>query len=84
VLIPVWHGVDAPAIEAYSPKLAERRGVSTERGAEHVATEVLRVLVDLSPWRPLAALGWCCFSLRNPPSAGVPDAVWIETKRRLR
>ena len=84
VLIPVWHGVDSHTIEAHSPQLAKRIGVSTELGAEHVATQVLRVLMDLSPWRPLAALGWCCFSLLNPPSAGVPEAVWTETNRRAR
>jgi hypothetical protein len=44
VILPVWHNVDAAYIAARSPILADRVGVSTGPGIEHVADKISRAL----------------------------------------
>lgn len=44
VILPVWHEVSRADVERYSPTLADKLGVSTERGMAHVVEEVVRVL----------------------------------------
>ena len=42
LLLPVWHGVTAPQVAERVPMLADRVAVSTERGLQHVAEEIVR------------------------------------------
>jgi hypothetical protein len=44
VLLPVWHQVTREQIERYSPPLADRLGVSTDRGLVHVVAQIRQVL----------------------------------------
>ena len=44
VVLPVWHDINAEQIRGYSPTLADRIAVSSERGLEYVVSELLRVL----------------------------------------
>jgi hypothetical protein len=44
VVLPVWHQVTREQIERVSPPLADRLGVSTERGLAHVVGQVRQVL----------------------------------------
>ena len=43
VVLPIWHGVTKADICQFSPILADRIGVPTDRGLEAVVAEVLRV-----------------------------------------
>lgn len=42
IILPVWHGIDAAFLAERAPMLADRLGVSTALGLEHVATELVR------------------------------------------
>ncbi len=44
VILPVWHGVDQREVARFSPLLADRLAVSTDKGLNFVATEVVTVL----------------------------------------
>lgn len=44
VILPVWHGVDAVAVREQSPMLAGRVAVATDKGIDHVASELLRAI----------------------------------------
>lgn len=44
VILPVWHNVAAEQIRAYSLILADRVGVSSRRGLDHVVAELLRAM----------------------------------------
>jgi hypothetical protein len=44
VILPVWHNVNHDDVSAFSPTLADRIGVSTSRGLEHVADELIRAM----------------------------------------
>lgn len=44
VVLPVWHEITAPEVRQSSPTLADRLAVSSARGAEEVAKELLRVI----------------------------------------
>ena len=44
VVLPIWHGVTAAQVQQYSPLLLGRLAVSTDRGLDHVAQQVLQVL----------------------------------------
>ena len=44
VILPVWHNITAEQIREYSPTLADRVAVLSERGLEHVVKELLRVI----------------------------------------
>ena len=37
VILPVWHGVDQNYLAEAAPMLANRIGVSTDQGLDHVA-----------------------------------------------
>ena len=41
-ILPIWHNVTKTDVEAYSPMLAGRIGVSTEKGPEFVARELVK------------------------------------------
>jgi hypothetical protein len=43
VILPVWHGVDHQFIAHYSPTLADKLAVSTDRGISHVASEIMKI-----------------------------------------
>jgi formylglycine-generating enzyme required for sulfatase activity len=44
VILPIWHNITADQIREYSPTLADRVAVLSERGLEHVIEELLRVI----------------------------------------
>jgi TIR domain len=44
VILPVWHGIDEHYLAEHAPMLADRVGVATERGLEHVAEQLIRAL----------------------------------------
>ena len=44
VILPVWHQMSHSEILQYSPLLADRLGISTQKGLEAVATEILKVV----------------------------------------
>jgi hypothetical protein len=43
-ILPVWHKVDREYVLQYSPPLADRLAVSTDKGLEHVVNEILRAI----------------------------------------
>ena len=52
VVLPVWHNISAEQIKGYSPTLADRVAVSSDRGLEHVVSELLRVIRPRLPLEP--------------------------------
>ncbi|MBU7011916.1 MAG: TIR domain-containing protein [Theionarchaea archaeon] len=44
VILPVWHGVGKKEVQSFSPILADRLAVSSEKGIDNVVNEILRVL----------------------------------------
>jgi hypothetical protein len=44
VILPVWHEISATEVRQSSPTLADRLAVTSARGAEEVAKELLRVI----------------------------------------
>jgi TIR domain len=44
VILPVWHNVDHEDVSAFSHTLADRIGVSTKKGLEHVVDELIRAM----------------------------------------
>ena len=44
VILPIWHNLSKEDVLAYSPTLAGKMAVSTERGLEHVAEQVVRAI----------------------------------------
>jgi|GEM_PF-1581107 len=47
VILPVWHGIDKQVVARYSPLLADKLAVSTDRGLVQVATAILKVVIPL-------------------------------------
>lgn len=43
-ILPVWHNVTRKDVVSFSPPLADKLGVSTTKGLEHVVREIIRVL----------------------------------------
>jgi len=48
VILPVWHNITTDQVRKYSPTLADRVAVSSDRGLEHVVAELLRVVKPAS------------------------------------
>jgi len=44
VILPVWHNVSRADVVLYSPVLADRVGVLTNRGLDHVVAELIEVI----------------------------------------
>lgn len=44
VILPVWHGITADEIRAFSPILAGRLAVSSDNGLDHVIAELMRAI----------------------------------------
>lgn len=44
VILPIWHEITAPEVRQSSPTLADRLAVSSARGPDEVARELLRVI----------------------------------------
>jgi hypothetical protein len=44
VILPVWHRVNEVAVRAQSPMLAGRLAVTTDKGLEHVTSELMRAI----------------------------------------
>jgi hypothetical protein len=45
-ILPVWHGVTADDVRRYSPILSERLAVSSGKGVDHVAQEIVRTVTN--------------------------------------
>lgn len=56
VLLPIWHGVDAEAVSAYSPSLADKVGIPTDdRTAADIAAEVAEFIEESRSASPVRA-----------------------------
>jgi hypothetical protein len=44
VILPIWHGVTKKQVQSFSPILADRLSVSTNKGLDHVVNEILSVV----------------------------------------
>jgi len=44
VILPVWHNIDAATIRSYSPLLADRLAISSDKGLDLVIAELLRAI----------------------------------------
>jgi hypothetical protein len=44
VILPVWHQIDAGQIRAYSPILADRLAVSSDKGLDHVTHRLMEAI----------------------------------------
>jgi formylglycine-generating enzyme required for sulfatase activity len=44
VILPIWHNITADQIREYSPTLADRVAVKSDRGLDYVVKELLRVI----------------------------------------
>lgn len=44
IILPVWHRVDEAAVRGQSPMLAGRLAATTDKGVDHVASELLRAI----------------------------------------
>ncbi|MGH7812814.1 MAG: toll/interleukin-1 receptor domain-containing protein [Candidatus Binataceae bacterium] len=49
VILPVWHKITRKQILAYSPPLADRYAASSERGLDHVVSELVRAIAGDDP-----------------------------------
>lgn len=49
VILPVWHNISADQIREYSPILADRIAVPSDRGLERVVAELLRAMQPAVP-----------------------------------
>jgi small GTP-binding protein len=52
VILPIWHQLSQSEILQYSPMLADRLGISTQKGLETVAAEILKVVRPSNPAPP--------------------------------
>lgn len=43
VILPVWHGITKKEVQSFSPILAGRRAVSSDKGLDYVVSEILKV-----------------------------------------
>ena len=44
IILPVWHGVTEDQVKRYSPILADRMAVSSDKGLNYVINEITKVL----------------------------------------
>ncbi len=44
VILPVWHGVSVEEVREYSPTLADRFAVTTEKGLDQVVEQLLAAM----------------------------------------
>jgi len=44
VILPVWHKITHAQVRGFSPMLADRVGVSTDKGSDHVVEQLLRAI----------------------------------------
>jgi hypothetical protein len=66
-ILPVWHNVRRSDVVAFSPPLADKLGVSTTKGLNHVVREIMRVFHIDGGQTPVAA----------PSSTSKRPARWI-------
>jgi TIR domain len=73
-ILPVWHNVSRKDVVSFSPPLADKLGVSTTRGLDHVVREIIRVLKPDAVSKP-AAVTSKSKRPRTKKKAGVSSAV---------
>lgn len=79
VILPVWHEITVSDIRRYSPLLADRLGISTDRGLSLVAGEVARAVRHEAP----TELGQQGESGPERPSPKPIDELLVEWIDRL-
>jgi hypothetical protein len=47
IILPIWHGIEHEVVAEYSPLLAGKVGIGTDRGLGAVATQILQAVVPL-------------------------------------
>jgi hypothetical protein len=69
IILPIWHKVSRAEVERFSPTLADKLSVSTDKGFDVVVREIISVLQEeprgrkpqprqrRTPWWPFAAVG---------------------------
>lgn len=70
MILPVWHNITTDEVRKYSPILADRVAVLSDRGLEHVVEELLRVIEPAS--EPV-----------HPAVTGVPLSPGEDTENNL-
>ena len=54
VILPIWHNISRKEVAKFSPMLADKLAVSTARGIEYVAEQILRVVkLESAPERSM-------------------------------
>ncbi len=43
VILPIWHGITQQELRSFSPILADRLAVSSDKGIDYVVNEIVRV-----------------------------------------
>lgn len=72
VILPVWHQIDEVTIRAQSPMLAGRFAAKTDKGINHVASELLRAIQrDISQNVGISAT----------PAAAAPTTPLVDLRR---
>lgn len=87
-ILPVWHNVSRKDVVSFSPPLADKLGVSTAKGLDHVVREIIRVLKPESVPKP-ATVTATVKEPRAKKKAGVtasaakrkPAATWVMLDR---
>lgn len=71
-ILPVWHNLTKRDVVAFSPPLADKLGVSTSKGLDHVVREIMRVFGD----------GTATLSSVKPPSSAATKVKRSPSKKR--
>jgi TIR domain len=72
VILPVWHNIGEPEVRAYSPTLADKLGVPSSKGLDHVTDQLLRAIghtPNHSFTQPTTAQS-------SPPKLGNATNIW--------
>lgn len=77
-ILPVWHNVSRKDVVSFSPPLADKLGVPTAKGLNHVVTEIIRVLKPDTVLEPATAAAKSRGTRAKKEAAAKPSA----TKRR--
>lgn len=77
-ILPVWHNLTKRDVVAFSPPLADKLGVSTSRGLDHVVQEIMRVFADdtatLSSVKPPSSAP---IKVKKSPGKKQASETWI-------
>lgn len=66
MILPVWHNISGPEVRAYSPTLADKLGVSSSKGLDHVTDQLLKAIGGSSSVGGMPAASTTLQSTRSP------------------